>query len=94
MQFRTHTGETVSGERLAAACAKAADDLVNLAMAIREEDAYASHVTEEEKDAYMFEMVARAERVRSGDVYYFGAWQDVNSILTGECVPMLAKNSC
>jgi len=49
MTFRTHTGETVTGARLQAARGQAANDGRELGRAIREENAYADHVTEAEK---------------------------------------------
>ena len=51
--FRTHTGELVTGPRLTAALASVASDWADMARAIRREDAYASHVTEADKDSYL-----------------------------------------
>lgn len=87
--FRTHTGELVEGERLTAALAKVADDWRDLAYAIRRADNYASHVTEETKDAALAKALESAERVRAGEVKSFTIWQRVNMMLTGECVAFL-----
>ncbi len=88
--FRTHTGDIVTGERLTAAMATVADTWADMARAIRAEDAYASHVTETEKDSYLADDLARAERIRAGEVASFTIWQRVNTVLTGECVALLS----
>lgn len=87
--FRTHTGELVTGQRLTAALASVASDWVDLAHAIRREDAYASHVTEADKDSYLAADLALAERIRNGEVKSFTIWQRVDTALTGECVALL-----
>lgn len=87
--MRTHTGEIVTGPRLTAALNKVADDWANLACAIRGEDAFASHVTEETKEQALTEMLERAEAIRNGDIGSFTIWQRVNEVLTGECVALL-----
>ena len=89
MTFRTHTQEIVTGPRLAAALASVADEWAGMARAIRLEDAYASHVTDADKDSYLAEDLALAERVRAGEVNSFTIWQRVNTALTGECVALL-----
>lgn len=90
MQFRTHTGEVVTGERLASALNAVADWYAENARAIRREDAYASHVTEETKERSLTEGLAFAEQVRRGEVGGFSVWQRINTHLTGECVALLA----
>lgn len=87
--FRTHTGELVTGQRLAEALASVASDWADMARAIRQEDAYASHVTEADKDSYLADDLALAERIRDGEVKSFTIWQRVNAALTGECVALL-----
>jgi hypothetical protein len=87
--FRTHTGEIVTGERLKNAFNKVADDFKNIAYAIRTEDAYASHVTEIQKEKHLEQMLKSAEMVRQGNITSFSAWQDINTELTGECVALL-----
>lgn len=89
-EHRTHTGEIVTGPRLQAALAAVADDWTALAHAIRHEDAYASHVTEADKDRYLADDLELAERIRAGNVARFTVWQRVNLALTGECVALLA----
>jgi hypothetical protein len=88
--FRTHTGEIVTGERLQAALETVADDWIRLAHAIRKEDAYASHVTENDKDRYLAEGLVAAEEIRHGDVNSFTVWQRIDTELTGECIALLA----
>lgn len=90
MNFRTHTGEIVSGARLTEALASVANDWADNARAIRREDHYASHVTEAEKDQYLTDDLAFAETIRNGAVTSFTIWQRVNTALTGECVALLA----
>jgi hypothetical protein len=87
--FRTHTGEIVEGERLAAALAIVANDWRELAHAIRRADNYASHVTEETKAAALARDLECADRVEAGEVKSFAIWQRVNTVLTGECVALL-----
>lgn len=91
MRFRTHTGEMIEGDRLHAALRQVASDWRELGRAIREEDAYADHVTEAEKEAALREMLDRADDIEAGNVRTFTAWQRVNTVLTGECVALLSK---
>ena len=93
MGFRTHTGELVEGDRLTAALKRVADDWRQLGFDIRNEDAYASHVTEAEKDADLKAMLEEADAIAAGRVQSFTIWQRVNTVLTGECVALLAKGS-
>lgn len=69
---------------------KVADDWERAAYEIRKEDAYAEHVTEDEKDQYLQEMINQAEEIRNGKVKSFTIWQRVNYELTGECVAFLS----
>lgn len=89
MYFRTHTGEIVDGERLAAAYAQVAEDWRILAHAIRKADNYASHVTEDVKEKALQEMLQRADEIEAGDIRSFTIWQRVDTELTGECVALL-----
>ena len=92
-RFRTHTGEIVTGERLAAARRKVAEDWRAMAYAIREEDAYASHVTEAEKDEYLQRHLDFADRIEIGEPEAggFTSWQRINQELTGECAGLFAR---
>jgi len=89
MNFKTHTGEIVTGERLTQALNEVANDWANLGRAIREENLYASHVTEEQKEENLMRDLAHAEEVRNGEIKSFTIWQRVNEKLTGECVALL-----
>lgn len=92
LQFITHKGEVISGERLTAALNKVADDYRDLQIIVREENAFASHVTEKEKEDYLFKFYAIPEqKVRAGIIDNFTAWQRINNVLTGECVAFLPK---
>jgi hypothetical protein len=88
-EFRTHTGEIVTGDRLTAALAKVADDWAALAHAIRKDDAYADHVDAATKDKNLADGLAHSARIRDGEVRSFTIWQRVNEELTGECVALL-----
>lgn len=90
LSFTTHKGDTVKGERLATALNEVADDMVEIQNRIREEDEYASHVTEAEKDENLDRGLKYAEEVRQGQ--HLGNMtiaQRVNQKLTGESVPIL-----
>ena len=88
--FRTHTGETVTGQRLQDALNTVANDWAELGHLIRRSDEYAGHVTEGEKSRALREMLARAEAIRSGDIGSLTIWQRVNTELTGECIAILS----
>jgi hypothetical protein len=92
LQFRAHTGELVTGQRLADAIEAVATDWENLARAIRKEDAYASHVAEQTKEENMLAMIEAANNLRAdGPGMSFTFWQRINTRLTGECVALLPK---
>ena len=82
MPIRLHPG-------FMAACKKVASDWRDLAHAIRKDDAYASHVTEDRKEADLQAMLLDADTIESGEVKSFTIWQRVNTELTGECVAFL-----
>jgi hypothetical protein len=68
---------------------QASDDAIELAKRIRNCGDYASHVTDEQKDAIMKESIRRAVQIQVGTIDNFTVWQRVNEILTGECVAFL-----
>lgn len=88
--FRTHTGEIVQGERLAAALQAVGDWYEANAYGIRKEDLYASHVTTAQKEANLAKGLKHAKEVRQGAVTSFSVWQRVNEHLTGDCVALLS----
>lgn len=88
--FTTHTGEIVEGERLTAALEAVSKDWEELAHSIRAEDAYASHVTEAQKDALLAADLAFADRIKAEGAKGFTVWQRVNEKLTSECVALAA----
>lgn len=89
ISFRTHTGEIVEGARCQAAFNRVSDDWRQLAFDIRAEDAYADHVTEDEKDADFKMMLYEADLISRGEFRSFTIWQRVNQVLTGVCVALL-----
>lgn len=86
-QFRTHSGEIITGPRLTDAINAVADDWANLSHAIRRENAYASHVPDAKKESILQEGLVYAEEIRAGEhLNNFTIWQRVNEKLTGECI--------
>jgi hypothetical protein len=60
------------------------------AKAIREENAYAAHVTEEQKELNFQKQLQFANDLENGNVQMgFTVWQRVTYELTGECIPFL-----
>jgi len=90
--FRTHTGEIVSGVRLTAALKQVASDWRQLGFDIRDENAYAAHVTEAEKDADILARLKEADAIETGHIQSFTIWQRVNAVLTGECVALISRS--
>lgn len=90
-RLRLSDGRIVEGEELARILDKVATDYETNALAIRREDPYASHVTEEHKDKLLTEELDYAENVRQGESVDFTTWQRVNYLLTGESVAFLTK---
>lgn len=70
-----------------------AEDVREVAYAIRKEDLYASHVTEDEKDVYLKQKLSFADKIEKGhaEIYSFWLWQKINTILTGACIGFLPK---
>lgn len=89
MQFTTHTGEVVTGQRLQDAYNKVADWYVQLAHDIRRENAYASHVSEETKLLIFADDLRFAEKIRSGKAMGTTVAQRINLELTGQSVALL-----
>ena len=87
--FKTHTGQIVKGKALKKALNAVADDLVKLAYDIRKEDAYTSHVTNEEKTIILRDGLTYAEQVRKGEITDLTFYQRLNTKLTGECIGLL-----
>jgi len=88
-QFQTHNKEIVKGKRLKDALNHVADNWKSNAIAIRESDDYASHVTEATKDLRLEQGLRLAEYVRLGHVESFTMSQRINTYLTGECIALL-----
>lgn len=89
-EFRTHTGEVVTGERLSNALNAVADERAASAQAIYTEDLYAPHVTQKIKERILQKSLEYAEQIRTGTApMSFTLWQQINTVLTGECVGLL-----
>lgn len=71
------------------ACREVAADWRALAYAIRKDDNYASHVTEETKEQELQRMLTQADDIETGKVTNFTIAQRVHYKMTGECVPFL-----
>ena len=89
-----HTSErellTDNDERLIQARKQVAQDWRDLGHAIREGDAYASHVSEETKDLILSNDLKEADRIETGELDgNFTFWQRINERLTGNCVALL-----
>ena len=88
--MKLHTGKILTETELAEALKKVANDLRENAYAIHSENAYASHVTQEEKERYLQERLGYANEVEKGlHNSNFTIWQRVDTMLTGECVAFL-----
>lgn len=89
--FRTHTGDIVTGAVLTDALKAVGDDWERMERAIRKQDTYAAHVSEERKDANLERGLISAQRIRDGHVTSFTIAQRLNTKLTGECIALLPK---
>ena len=88
--MKLHTGKILTETELANALAIVANDLRKLAYAIKAENAYASHITEAEKEQFLDNDLAYANEVEKGlHNDNFTIWQRVDTLLTGECVAFL-----
>lgn len=69
-----------------------ADQMAELAQGIRHEDAYADHVTEEQKDAFLARNLVYADEVRRGlHNHNMTVAQRIHYHETGETVALLPK---
>ena len=88
--MKLHTGKILTETELAEALKKVANDLRENAYAIHSENAYASHVTQEDKERYLQERLVYANEVEKGlHNSNFTIWQRVDTLLTGECIAFL-----
>lgn len=89
-EFRTHTGEVVTGERLTAALKTVGDWYIKNAHAIYDKNLYAAHVTEQTKKDNLQRQIELGERIAAGrEGNGFWLWQRINTELTGECIAFL-----
>ncbi len=89
INFTTHIGEIIVGDKLQKALNKVGDDWEQLGYNIREENYYAPHVSEETKEANLQCHIIRASEIRRGEIKSLTIWQRVNKELTGLCIPLL-----
>lgn len=89
-EFATHTGEIVTGDRLKQALNVVADWYAENARATYAENAYANHVTQQEKERLLEDGLNHAEKVRAGKVTSLTVWQRIDTELTGECIALLS----
>jgi len=88
--MKTHDGKTVSAADLVRSRKAVAEWTRKNAIAIREEDDYAAHVSESSKNRFMLNQLNRASKIEKGTaVMSFCLWQRLNTFLTGECIPFL-----
>lgn len=91
INFTTHDGVVVTGDKLDLALNAVADDWAQLGRDIHVEDAYASHVDQATKDANLAATLAAADRIRAGHISSFTIAQRLNAKLTGTWVPLLSS---
>ena len=88
--FQTSNGEQVSGVALQTALDEVADRAYAHALALFSLDPYAAHVTDSDKIEYLDRAILTSLEIREGmHTHKFWCWQDVNQVLTGECVALL-----
>lgn len=93
MQFKTHTGETVTGEKLTNALNLAAKQWQDNAIALYQGDDYPPHVTLRTKRIRLLDGLKTARKIRANEIDNFTLWQRVDTILTGECIGFLPKTN-
>lgn len=92
--FRTSEGKVLDWNnwKLVKARKKVANDYRQIAHAIHDGDSYAEHITQEMKDGFLAERLEAADRVEHGtEQMTFALWQRLNAEITGECVPLFAR---
>lgn len=74
------------------ACETVANQWRESAKAVKANDPYASHVTEEYKEAKFKRDMNYADQIEFGEVSFnFTIWQRINTELTGECPGFLSQ---
>lgn len=88
--MRTHLGEEIKGIDLEIARIFVAEEFRQNARAIQKENAFASHVTEDEKSQILKRDLIWADAVECGEHdHNLTVWQMMNIFITGECVALL-----
>lgn len=89
--MKTHKGELVSDTMLTEARRAVAEDWRTMAYDIRVENAYASHITEEQKIQFYQDELRYADEIERGEHdSNFTIWQRLNTYITGECIAFLS----
>lgn len=70
-----------------------AQDWRKLAYAIRKEDKYASHVTEERKEQNLQDMLMRADEIERGEIKSFTIAQRVYEKMYNVNIPLLSAGA-
>lgn len=90
MQFKTHTGDIITGQRLTLALEQVANEWEASARAIFDDDGYATHVTLKAKLDHLNYGIALANDIRNGtNLNNFTVWQFVNHKLTNETIALM-----
>lgn len=88
---KTAQGEIITGARLESAIRAVAKEWRDLGHAIHKSDDYAEHVTQEQKDAILYQHLRSADEFEQGlSVPGFTLWQRLEHKLTGNTVAFLA----
>jgi hypothetical protein len=92
-RFITHDKKIITGIELQNAFDSVSEDWKKSAYAIYKEDAYAPHVTEEQKKEILEQSLYRAKiiKINPDIIMSFALWQDINQKITGKCIAFLPK---
>lgn len=94
MRFKDSNGKLYESDdqRLINALNQVADDWLFMSLKIRLNDKYAPHVTEQVKNERLLSSIEDSRKIRNGvSSGNFTIWQRVNTVLTGECVPLFNR---
>jgi hypothetical protein len=92
--FKTHTNILIDENSLIYknALKIVAENHRDIARNIFNSDCYAAHVTEEQKITNYNKDLLHANQIENGTANMsFTLWQEINTIITGECVPLFHK---
>jgi hypothetical protein len=85
-------GKILTKDDLNKALKQVSKDIIENAIAVRKEDLYADHITEDQKDKYLKDCIEYAKEVLEGKHNSnFTIWQRVNYIFTWDSIALLPK---